>query len=237
MAAPASACDPQSLQDASEQIDAFARDLCDREAVATATAWAWLETCGSADRLYETLFIPTAIRLGEWWESDEMCFTTVTLSMSMLQRLLWSVGRISANAAVSVPQTRLLLAPVPGQQHTFGLNLLCEQLRARGGRPVLLAYPTREELIAAVKFGGFDTVGLSVGCDDHLHGLPELARALRDAAPGSMRLLLGGPLAGRLSALAGRYAVDEVVNDRPVDRLCELLFQSPSRRQAAAAAA
>ena len=200
-------------------------------------SWRWLEVCGSADRLYETLFVPAAIRLGEWWESDAVCFATVTLGMATLQRLLWSVGRATPQAPAVGRQTRLLLAPVPGQQHTFGLNLLCEQLRARGGRPVLLACPTREELLAAVRFGGFEAVGLSVGCDDHLHGLPALAKAVRQAAGKPLHLMLGGPLAGRLSALSERYGVDEVVSEAAVERLCALLFQSQGERDSSASAA
>ncbi len=221
----------------SAQLDAFAHDLCDREEAAIAMSWRWLEVSGSADRLYESLFVPAAIRLGEWWESDAICFATVTLGMATLQRLLWSVGRAIPAAPAVGRQTRLLLAPVPGQQHTFGLNLLCEQLRARGGRPVLLASPTRDELLAAVRFGGFEVVGLSVACDDHLHGLPALVRAVREAATKPMRLMLGGPLAGKLSALAERYGVDEVITDAAVERLCALLFQSRSERDEAVAAA
>ena len=219
------------------QIDAFAHDLYDREAAAAATAWAYLEGLGSADRLYEALFVPAAIRLGEWWESDEVCFATVTLGMATLQRLLWSVRPPGLQPNVSGTETRLLLAPVPGQQHTFGLNLLCEQLRARGGRPMLLACPTRHELITAVKFGAFQVVGLSVACDEQLHGLPELAQAVREASPKPVHMLLGGPLAGRLSALADRYGVDEVVVERPVERLCSLLFEAPQDRAGSSAVA
>ena len=219
------------------QIDAFAQALYDNEASAAATAWSWLERFASADRLYEALFVPAAIRLGEWWESDEVCFATVTLGMATLQRLLWSVRpTVQAHERQGV-QTRLLLAPVPGQQHTFGLNLLCEQLRARGGRPMLLACPSRQELLTAVKFGGFEAVGLSVGCDEHLHGLPALAQAVREAAPRPLRVLLGGPLAVKLVALAERYGVDEVVIERPVERLCELLFEAPADRDVDAAVA
>ena len=219
------------------QIDAFAHALYDSETSAAATAWSWLERFASADRLYEALFVPAALRLGEWWESDEVCFATVTLGMATLQRLLWSVRPTAQAHQPQGVQTRLLLAPVPGQQHTFGLNLLCEQLRARGGRPMLLACPSRQELLAAVKFGGFEAVGLSVGCDEHLHGLPALAQAVRDAAPRPLRVLLGGPLAVKLAALSERYGVDEVVVERPVERLCELLFEAPADRDAAAAVA
>ena len=221
----------------SKELDAFAHDLSDREDAAAEMSWRWLEVCGSVDLLYESLFVPAAIRLGEWWESDAVCFATVTMGMATLQRLLWSVGRATPAAPAAGRQTRLLLAPVPGQQHTFGLNLLCEQLRMRGGRPVLLACPTREELLKAVQFGGFEAVGLSVGCDDHLHGLPALAKAVREAAVKPLRVLLGGPLAGKLAALADRYGVDEVVTEAPVDRLCALLFETASERASSTVAA
>jgi methylmalonyl-CoA mutase cobalamin-binding subunit len=214
------------------EIDAFARALAGLD---TPDALGVLLDRGSAAWLRREVFPAAARRLGDWWDSDEICFATVTLGMTYLQRLAWMHGRAVAPAGPLRPP--MLLAALPGEQHTFGLNLLVEDLRARGVEPAVLPCPTREALVSAAASGRFTIIGLSAGTDDRLAEVAPLASRLRRAAPGRVRLLLGGPVVTSLAASA--VGVDEIVGApggamSAVDRLCALASHATFDHAAAA---
>jgi methylmalonyl-CoA mutase cobalamin-binding subunit len=210
------------------ELDAFALALIGEEAEAALSV---LLTRGPASWLRREVFGPAARRLGDWWVSDRICFFTVTLGMAYLQRLFLAHGRAAPNTLALHPP--LALAAMPGEQHTFGLNLLMEELRDRGVEAALLPCPTRETLTAAAASGRFAVIGLSVGCETRLSEVASLVQALRRAAPDRIRLVLGGPAIEEMT-LAGS-GVDEILSrDIAVDRLCALAAQGTVPRAAAA---
>lgn len=219
------------------ELERFARALCEDDGGAEAAALRLLARTGSPEAVQEGLLAAAARRLGAWWDEDRICLATVAIGMAGLQRLLWRLGRTGPAAAVPADQLRLLLAGVPGDAHSFGLNLLAEQLRRRGGRPTVLPCPRAHELERAVARGGFEAVGLSVGSDASLNALPALAARLREAAPRPFHLLAGGPLAAELRRRPKQGGVDEVVVEAAVERLSTLLFRGRRPDLSASAAA
>lgn len=210
------------------EIDAFALALAGLEPESALQA---LLAKGSAAGLRRRVFAPAARRLGDWWVEDRICFATVTLAMAHLQRLAWAHGRAASQPFARHPA--MVLAAMPGEQHTFGLNLLLEDLRERGVEPAVLPCPTRETLLAAAGSGRFAVIGLSAGSDDRLAEVGPLALALRRAARGRIRIVLGGPAAEW--AVAPCPGVDEILGAaRALDRLCTLASQATGVRAVAA---
>lgn len=188
------------------------------------------------DAIYLDLFAPAARRLGAMWSADECDFTAVTLGLWRLQRLLHEhTSRFQADSELSLDGHRILLAPMPGEQHTFGLFMVAEFFR-RGGwdvtdGPVLRA----DDLIDAVRAQWFDVVGLSLGSSRRL---PELAALVRDLRRSSRNhaigIIVGGPVFLESPDAVMQVDADISAMDarQALQAAQELLFISSSRRHA-----
>lgn len=160
---------------------------------------------------------PAAAELGRLWESDECSFADVTVGVVRLQCCARRLGRASPlllapDALPTAP--RALLAPVPGEQHGFGLALVADAFR-RAGWDVTQA-PVGLSPVAAVAAQAYDLVGLSVGTTSRGAGVPALCADLRRASrrPG-LGVLLGGPLFAvpGLPVTAAPWGADAVALD------------------------
>ncbi len=87
----------------------------------------------SAEAVITEVLSATARHLGVMWEQDRCTFVDVTLGLSRLQQLLRIYGpAFEAEPALQGSGRRLLLAVVPGEQHTFGLAIVEEFFRRAG---------------------------------------------------------------------------------------------------------
>jgi len=150
----------------------------------------------SADAICLDLLAPVARRLGDLWTDDRCNFTEVTIGLWRLQQVMRELAppgeqRLDAPAA----DLRALLAPAPGEQHTFGLMMVAEFFR-RAGWEVQDETPNdRVSLVAAVRAEAFDVIGLSASCDARLDELALTIRAVRRASVNRhIGVLVGGPL-------------------------------------------
>lgn len=154
------------------------------------------------------LLAPAARVLGRQWEDDESSFMQVTVGLCRLHQVLHRLigdapGPVARSSeALDMTVQRALLAGVPGEQHTFGIVIVGQFLRA-GGWDVWNEFPSNnDELFDAVKQYSFDLVGLSVGSDTRF---PELTTLIRDLRRQSRNrevcVMVGGP------AVAGRPEV------------------------------
>lgn len=85
--------------------------------------------------IFLDLLAPVARHLGELWEKDLCDFTEVTIGLGRLQQVLRdNSADFSQPEAVNdaPPGRRILLAPCPGEQHTFGLSLVAEFFHRAG---------------------------------------------------------------------------------------------------------
>jgi DNA-binding transcriptional MerR regulator len=123
-------------------------------------------------RFVEELARPLAERVGAMWERGEMAVRQEHLLTQCLSTQLRVVlaGLEGAEAAPVV-----VLATLPGELHSLGLDMVAVQLAARGCTPRLLgpSCPPRE-IAAAIRGLGADVIGVSVS-----FGAP-LAATLRD---------------------------------------------------------
>lgn len=142
------------------------------------------------------LLAPAARELGLMWEKDECDFMQVTVGLCRLHQVLrdisaeWRADDLSAGVDKTI-----LLAPVPGEQHTFGIMLVAHFLR-QAGWEVWHEFPeTPAQLLEAVRRSWFAVVGLSVGCDSRLEEVANLIKDVRTVSHNrAIGVLVGGPV-------------------------------------------
>ena len=119
------------------------------------------------DTLYVDLFAPAARHLGAMWEDDTCDFSTVTVALGRLQRLLRELSP-AFGAEVEHPThgRRALFVQPQDEQHSFGLSMVAEFFRRDGWdvhrRCRRRRGQTRPPL---VRDEWVDVVGFSVGSD------------------------------------------------------------------------
>lgn len=152
---------------------------------------------------------PTARHMGELWADDRLNFVEVTLGMARLQHLLRQF-RMPPPPARG-PRGHALLAPAPGEQHSFGLRLVEELLRRDGWQVTARLAATEPEILRLIASEPFDFVGFSLAGERLLPALRRITGAVRAAARNpDIRIMAGGVLfagGGPTAADAGADAV------------------------------
>ena len=142
------------------------------------------------------LLAPAARGLGVMWEEDECDFMQVTVGLCRLHQLLREISaEFRPEDAETSSDRTVLLAPIPGEQHTFGVMLVAQFLR-RAGWDVWHEFPdSLSSILEVVRQNSFAVVGLSVGCETRLEDVASLIRAIRGGSRNrSVGILVGGPV-------------------------------------------
>ncbi len=180
------------LMDAAERIAhvAVANDV----TTAASVVQGLIDRGHPVDRIFVDVLAPAARRLGTLWESDEVNFVDVTVALTRLQQLVRrfspprDMPRGSRNGA-----RRMLLAPTPGEQHTFGLMLVEDTFR-RAGWDVAGGIATDglavEEIVHAQSF---DVVGFSLASERLLERLASTIQRVRSTSNArDLKVIVGG---------------------------------------------
>lgn len=148
------------------------------------------------ESVYLQLLSGVARRLGDLWNADEVEFTDVTIGLSRLQRLLHSLSEHGLPMRQpAAPIGHALFVAVPGEQHTFGLNMVSEFFRASGWDVYEDPPAAPEALVELARIRSFDVLGFSIGSDRRIESLASLIRAIRKTSRNrSLRVMVGGPL-------------------------------------------
>jgi methanogenic corrinoid protein MtbC1 len=164
----------------------------------------------TAEAVITTVLSATARHLGVLWEQDRCSFVDVTVGLSRLQQLLRIYGpAFEALPAPSVERGRILLAVVPGEQHTFGLAVVEEFFRRAGWHVQSEFLPSKPILIEHVRTEWFDLVGLSASGEVSAAGVTSVVTAVRAASLNkSVHVMLGGNLFVDDPALAVALGAD-----------------------------
>lgn len=145
----------------------------------------------SMDQIYCDLITPAARRLGELWTGDDLDFVEVTLAAGRLQRTVQCLRRSEDNHE-AVGEAFLLTA-APGEQHTLGLHLAAEQLRAAGLDVVTLIAADPAQIERVLRRRRFAYLGISAGSHSMLESVTSLIGRARSAAKSNQfRVLVGG---------------------------------------------
>jgi methanogenic corrinoid protein MtbC1 len=166
------------------------------------------------------LLAPAARLLGRQWEDDDSSFMQVTVGLCRLHQVLHRLIGDAAGSAVRPSEApdmtvpRALLAGVPGEQHTFGIVIVGQFLRACG-LDVWNEFPSSEhELFDAVREYSFDLVGLSVGSNERVADLSSLIRDLRRQSRNrDVCVMVGGPAVLTRPDLARSVGADATAAD------------------------
>lgn len=156
-----------------------------------------IRTAGvSLESLYLDLLAPTARHLGDLWDDDQCDFSEVTLALWRLQQIVYQHSpSFGTEANGCTGGRRILLASVPGEQHSLGLLMVTEFFR-RAGWDVHAESPiSSADLPGLVASDWFDVAGLSTGSECRLDVLAGSIREIRRASRNRMiRVMVGGPL-------------------------------------------
>lgn len=164
----------------------------------------------SLSAIYIELLAPAARLLGEMWEEDRCGFADVTVALCRLHEILRGLSANQLATSDTPPLgRRVLLVPVPGEQHTFGLLMVAEFFRRSGWEVWSESLPSARDLLGLAGQEWFTLVGLSVGCEDHVDGLASMIHSVRKHARNrSVGVMVGGSVLCRQPELAIHVGAD-----------------------------
>jgi len=146
------------------------------------------------EALFQDLLAPTARRLGVLWDEDINDFLDVTRGMGRLQQIVRTFSEaFDEEASKPASGKRVLLMPVPGEQHTFGLSLLREHFLREGCRVWCGPVESAKDMAVLVKRQWFDIVGLSASALETPGELSALIAKIRKVSTNrNVRIFVGG---------------------------------------------
>jgi methanogenic corrinoid protein MtbC1 len=158
----------------------------------------------SVEKIFLELLAPAARHLGTLWENDATDFANVTLGVSRLQRILRRLGEHFIDRAGSgCGGESVLLTIIPGEQHSFGLSMVCTG-----------PFSTHQELTSLVHNHWFDVVGFSVSSDRRLDELKkDVADIRRGSRNRNVGIMLGGPMVMAQPGLVASVGADMMSAD------------------------
>jgi methanogenic corrinoid protein MtbC1 len=188
----------------------------------------------SVEALFLGVLAPAARHLGELWLNDRCDFSTVTVCLGRLQRLLREWSPAFGHEVEHPPNgRRILLAQHPEEQHSFGLSMVAEFFRRDGWEVLGGVGGAVPDPSAQVSRDWFDTVGFSVGSETRIDWLRErIAQVRASTRNRAVVVLVGGPLFVLQPGWAQAVGADACGTDAgQAPRLAEeLLAARPVRR-------
>ena len=164
------------------------------------------------------LLAPAARELGLLWEEDECDFMQVTVGLCRLHHLLRQLSpEFRGETQPTMVERNILLAPIPGDQHTFGITLVAQFLR-KAGWEVWHEFPTSvAEILQIARQTWFAVIGLSVGSETRINDVAAMIRAIRHASRNRLvGILVGGPILVVKPELAHLLGADATAVDGPM---------------------
>ena len=208
--------------------------LAREEARSTAFVEALHQAGYPAETLYLDLLAPTARQLGQMWTDDDCDFTDVTVGLFLLQATLRDLGATHRDSVALNPSApRILLVPLPREQHTFGLSMVYDFFRRAGWNAWSGTIESESELAGMVRGSWFDIVGFSLPCDEQLDDARAVIRMVRDASLNPhVAIMVGGPGFAANPALAATIGADgTAVDGRQAVRAADALLSLSAGRQ------
>lgn len=188
----------------------------------------------SVEAIYIDLLAPAARRLGEMWSNDECDFVDVTMGLWRLQEVMRDISDRAPGqrAQISQQAPRALFAPMPGDTHSFGAQMIDEVFARSGWNSTVVSKPLRKELLDIVSKEPYDLVGLTVSRDCPSSALQNLIKTMRGvSANPSISIIIGGHMINQNPALVAEVGADGTGADaRAALSVAERLVQSAEVR-------
>lgn len=162
------------------------------------------------ETVYVDVLAPAARRLGELWELDECDFVDVTMGLWRLQEVMRDIAARSPEITAPFAEPRsALFAPMPGDDHSFGAQMIEEVFARAGWASGVLVAPSRRELVDHVAHRPTDLVGLTVSRDCSISALGSLIKGMRSVSVNPhMRILIGGHVINQDPGIVAEVGAD-----------------------------
>ncbi len=213
---PARAVPPPALAVAPAHVEELVELVLARgESAAVAYVESMRGNGAGAEALYLDLLAPAACRLGVMWNEDLCDFTEVTVGLWRLQSAMRELSPSFLDQRTGhAAGPRILLVPLPGESHTFGLSMVYEFFRRAGWNAWSGPVGDSAELAGMVGREHVDVVGFSLACDERLEAVYSEIRAVRRASlnPG-LAVMVGGPPFIGNPLLAAQLGADGTATD------------------------
>ena len=168
--------------------------------------------------IYLDLLTPAARHLGELWEADTCNFSEVTLCLWRILTMLYDVRPAfqceSALCSSAQIERRILIANLPGYQHTLGVSMLSEFFRRDGWVTLTIPSPQPREIQDSLSLDWFDVLALSASTDREVDDLTKIITATRKTSRNPrLAIMVGGALFLRHPELVRSEGADGVAED------------------------
>jgi len=197
----------------SEHVDTFVQLVIENEADVAARYVDTLRAEGfPIATLYLDLLAPAARRLGDMWDTDDASFADVTIGVCRMHQVLLEFTRcFDATTKNGDDSQTALIAPAPGEQHTFGLFMVMEFLRREGWTCYSGTPSTRKEFLKLANSADFRLIGLSISADRNLQEAGQLIKDLRRRT--DAKILVGGRCVLESPELVDELGADAMARD------------------------
>lgn len=202
----------------SEEVKELAHLTVDRDPAPAARFVEALHVGGApAETLFVDLLTPTARHLGDLWVADLCTFGEVTVGLMRLQQAMRALSpSFQSEAAGPLPSAehQILLSPVPGEQHSFGLFMVAEFFHRAGWQIWSGPVSSLDDLARAASGRWFAVAGFSVSSDAKLEMLSAAIRTVRrHSLNRSIAVMVGGHVFSTCPDLVARVGADVTAAD------------------------
>ena len=154
------------------------------------------EAGATLEHLYLNVLQAAARHIGELWCADLCTFIDVTLAIATMRRMLQVFeSGFQANQRPANAQRQVLLAPIPGEQHTFGLAMVIQFFRRAGWNVWSMPQSSAADILDAVRTTPIALVGFSGSNGTRIDLLADLIpRIRRESCNAEIKVMVGGPI-------------------------------------------
>lgn len=179
------------------------------------------------------LLAPAARRLGEMWETDDCDFAEVSIGSWRLHAAMRALARAQGASGPLTTGARVLLMPLPGEQHTFGLSMVHDFFARAGWDAWTGAVADSAALHQMVRDQWVAVLGFSLASDEKLDALrAEIVRVRAASRNQDLLVMVGGPGFSADPALAEAVGADGTATDglQAVQAAARLVANGKQRR-------
>jgi MerR family transcriptional regulator, light-induced transcriptional regulator len=169
----------------------------------------------TTETIYLDLFAPTARRFGEFWLEDTANVLEVTVAVGRLQSLVRELShKTPRNTDQCSPRRHAVFATMPGDVHTFGIEIVAELFRNHGWDVRLIHPRSISDLATIVRSEAITILGLSASNEGQFATVAAAIRALRLASCSpDMKVVVGGTAFAADTQAAIDLGADEAAVD------------------------
>lgn len=148
----------------------------------------------SLDDLHLELVEPTARRLGELWDVDEIDFVSVTVGVSRLQRIVHHFADLGGVGPYD-DRRRALVMVAPGENHRLGNQIVQKFLKAAGWSVFTLDESDHARLTDLVTREWLAVVAISISGHSQTTTLAKMIKSIREHSLNPhIGVMIGGPM-------------------------------------------